>query len=402
MAIIKKTFVSLDAEEIQSRNISGNTIAGHLYKANGWVAKKVNYTNSEYSNESRVVDPKCLYRTLFHTHFTGESKRYNPYKKKSFYVEAVTLFVIAGLCSHHNNNDRLKGQARDLIVDFVKTNGGVINYKGIDVAIDAELEDIKNLKIDNFFLLQLSKSEHINSPFKYFTGEDGSRTYYMQPMKDPNDKNSDQQKKKKYIPKRRIYMYLKHIKEGLRNRFILRVEASYTGLDSFGGDSDKLITYIEKDLKGMRLFCFDNVDTGNDFKRQYEARIPKKYNDNVTPTMLSKIKSKADNEIEIGLTDEIKDHIRNVLARKEPNPVEVWEPNHRKAYRTLFGKSSSEMCVLGKNDPSIGLWEPTRKNVDQKEPKPVERKELKISEELRNRLRKLKSEDADTSAESGI
>ncbi len=389
MAKIKDIHVSLDTEELQVRNLSKQTIAEHLYKPNGWEANKVKYPNIEKSNESKVVDPKYPYITLWHSHFSGGYQREHPFTKRSYWFEEVSTFTIAGLSKHRPNNDRVKRQARDLLVDCVKTHGGYFTFKRFDLAIDVELADINGFEIGNFFLLNVSTSQNINSPFDFFVGDDGARTYYSLKMK--KNKYDPQKKKQKYVPMNRKYMYLKHEKEGLKDRFILRFEASYPDLPKFGGDADKLINYIDKDLKNMKLFCFDNVETGNNFKRLYRDRIPKKGYPNVTPTQLKKIRSEADNEINLELTDEIRDHIHNVLSREEPKPVAVEEQPYIKAYGTLFGKKigakASSLAVIGNTDPSIGLWTPTKESIDREEPKQVEVEP--ISMEIIDRIRNL-------------
>ena len=396
MANIKHTCVSLDSEYFQVKKLSGTSIAVDLLKANGWISNKVKYPNVELSCESRVVDPNHLARTLLNYCYTSPSMRENWYTKKSYWIDSSTLFKLAGLSKYLPNSDRVKCQARDIVVDYSKTNGGIINYERIDIATDIELECFDGFDIDNFFLLQLSKSQNINSPFMYFTGDDGSRTYYLMPLKDPNDRKCKPKNKNKkpYVPQIRKYMYLKHLKEGLRNRFILRYEVSYTNLTRFGADSDKLIKYIAKDFKTMRLFCFDDVETGNEFKELYQANIPKE-SPNVPPKLLREIKSKADNEFDLRLPEEIKAHIHNVLA---PKPVE--KPTWMAAHSAIFGKSKK------REEPKQVEVEPTKKANDRDEPKQVEVEP--ISMEIRNRIRnltkRLKSEKVDThqNAESGV
>jgi len=375
MGKIKGIYVSSDTEELQARNINKDTIAEHLYKPNGWEAKKVKYPNIEKSNESKVVDPKYPNIILWHSHFSGGYEREHPFTKKSYWFDAVSTITIAGLCKHRPNNDRVKRQARDLLVDCVKTHGGYFTFKRFDLAIDVELADINGFDIDNFFLLNVSTSQNINSPFDYFVGDDGSRTYYS--LKRKKHKYDPKKKTQKYIPMNRKYLYLKHIKEGLKDRFILRFEASYPDLTKFGGDADKLIKYIENDLKNMKLFCFDNVETGNHFKQLYSDRIPKKGYPNVTAKQLRKIRSKADNEFNLELTDEIRDHIHNVLARDEPKPVEA--SPIPKALNTLFGQP------IDRKEPKPVEVEPTKKAIDREEPKQVEVEPFSM--EIRNRLR---------------
>jgi len=375
MAKIKDIYVSLDTEELQARNLNTSTIAQHLYKPNGLVAEKVKYPNIKYSNESRVIDPKYPYRDLCHSHYAGRHKRDNPYTKKSYWFEAVSTFTIAGLCRHRPNNDRVKRQFRDLLVDCVKTYGGYFTIKRFDLAIDIELEDINSFDIDNFLLLNVTTSQNIKSPFEYFIGDDGYKTYYfLKKMQ-----KYDPKRNKKHVPMNRKYMYLKHEKEGLKNSFILRFEASYPSLTKFDGDAEKLINYVENDLKKMKLFCFDNVETGNVFKRLYRDRIPKKGYSNVTAKQLRKIRSKADNEFNLELTDEIRDHIHNVLAREEPKPVEA-SPIPM-ALNTLFGQS------INRKEPKQVEVEPTKKAIDREEPKQVE--VSPFSMEFRNRIREL-------------
>jgi len=360
---IKSCFWSLDTEYFQVKKLSGTSIAIDLLKANGWISNKVKYPNVEFSCESRVVDPNYLARTLLNYCYTSRSERENWYTKKSYWIDSSTLFKHAGLSKNRPNSDRVKCQARDTVVAYSKAHGGIINYDRIDIAIDVELEDFEGIDIDNFFLLQLSKSQTINSPFTYFHGDDGSRTYYLMPLKDPNDRKCKPKNKNKkaYVPQIRKYMYLKHLKEGLINRFILRYEVSYTNLTRFGADSDRLIEYIEKDFKTMRLFCFDNVATGNEFKSQYQENIPKE-SPNAPVKLLREIKAKADNEFDLRLPEEIKTHIHNVLAREQPKPVEA--SPIPKALNTLFGQP-----------------------IDREEPKQVEVEPFSM--EIRNRLREL-------------
>ena len=397
MAKEKDTYYSFDTEELQTRNLNKSTIAEHLYKPNGWVAKPVINPHVEKSNESRVIDPKHPYRELCHSYHVGRHERENPYTEKSYWVDAVSTFTIAALTKHRPNNDRVKRHFRDQLIECVKAHGGYLTIKRLDLAIDIELVDIDGFDLDNFFLLDVSSSQFINDPFDYFE-KDGSRTYYLLKHKKHVMKKKPKKKKEKYVPKIRIYMYLKHVKEGLKDRFILRFEASYSGLDRFDGDADKLIHYMENNLKNMKLFCFDNVRTGNSFKRLYRDRIPKKGYPNVTPTMLSKIKSKADNEFKLELTDEIRDHIHNVLAREEPKPVE--ETPWMMAKHAIFGES------IEQKEPEPIVIESTKMPIDQKEPEPVEVEP--ISMDIRNLIResmkrlKEKKEAIKQTAESSV
>jgi len=321
--------VSIDSEEIQVRNHGDFYVWRDLYTPNGWIGDKVIYPNSEYSNETRIVDKTNLSRDLFHTSLHGGFSY--KYKGKIRTSKRSILFKIAGLLSYRKLSDRLKCQARDKIVEYLKSSGANYKYKKIDVAFDMELEDIKKYDIDNFFLLQLSKSVKINSPFKYFE-KDGSRTYYLLSTIDPIIDT---------------YLYLKHVKEGLRRRFILRLEISYNKLTDFGDNPDKIINYIEQDLKTKKLLFFENVDAGNSFKQHYQNNIQeniqrnnikKSKSDNVPKMLLRKIKSKADDEFELVLSDEIKDHIRHVLTREETKKVEL-EPT-RKALTTPIRKDN--------------------------------------------------------------
>jgi hypothetical protein len=189
-------------------------------------------------------------------------------------------------------------------VEYIKSSGCDYRYKQIDIAFDVEIfGSFGDFDIDNFFLFQFSKSCNVNSPFHYEEYEyDGSRTYYLLTAKKP---------------KIRTYMYLKHVKEGLKNRFILRLEISCNVL-SIGNDPEKIIEYIEKDFKTKKLFFFNNVIAGNKIKQQYRANIHKKGSQNVPPKLHSQIQSNSDNEFPLVLTDEIKDHIRHVLKREKP------------------------------------------------------------------------------------
>jgi len=376
MAKTKDVYSSFDTEELQTRNLNKSTIADHIYKPNGWVAEKVKKPNVEKSNESRVIDPKHPYRELCHSYHVGRHERMNPFTEKSYWFEAVSTFTIAGLCKHRPNNDRVKRHFRDTLIECVKANDGYITIKRLDLAIDIELADFDKFYLDNFFLLDVSSSQFINSPFDYYE-KDGSRTYYLLKQKKYALRKKEPKKEEKYVPKIRYYMYLKHEKEGLKDRFILRFEASYSGLDKFDGDAGNLIHYIENELKSIRLFCFDNVKTGNHFKQLYRDRIPKKGYPNVTPKQLREITSKADNEFKLELTDELRDHIHNVLAREEPKPVE--SSPIPKALNTLFGKSQK------RKEPKQIEVEPTKKTVDQKEPKSVEVEPISMG--IRNLIR---------------
>lgn len=319
-----ETTVSLDSEVFQLKSQLDFNIIKNLYEKNGWGWYQLNNPNT-YINECRVMSSgkSSLRTTLFHTiQSYGYSKRIDgkDYRRD----DSVTL-KIAGEKSYIEYKDKEKMIARNEIVKFLKSNPNDHKYKRIDVPFDIELkgDDKEKFDIDNFFFIQISKGVNTNSPFDYYVNEnDGSKTYYS--------KKGDRLSKQ-------TLMYLKHIKENLDDRFILRLESAYLKLINFGDDPEKIIKYIENDIKTKRLFFFDDVDDCTHFKEQYRNNILKDESPNVPDRLLRDIKSKSTKEFDLVLSDEIKDHIRNVLT-KDKELKEVESSPAAMALRGTMGK----------------------------------------------------------------
>jgi hypothetical protein len=320
------TTVSIDTEYYQLKNPNDYDIHKDLYEANGWGYYRISNDN-QYVHESRIVSSgkSSSRKTLFHT---NRSYAYSTKKKgKSYGRDDGVSFKFAGISSHITKQDEVKRHARDAIVDYLKISAGECRYRRLDIPVDIEqlTGDVSKFNVDNFFFIQLSKAVNINSPFDFYVNEnDGSKTYYQQKSAKPSIQTIE---------------YLKHIKEGLDDQFILRLENAYHALIKFGDDPEKIIKYIEKDLKTKRLFFFENADDCHNFKQQYRNNILKKDSPNVPDKLLREIKLKATEEFVFSvLPDEIKDHIRNVLT-KDTEPKEVKKSPARLALTSPSRKS---------------------------------------------------------------
>ena len=301
---------SIDTEYFQLKNPNDFDIHKDLYEENCWGNYRISNDNQHIHQSVIMSSGKSSSRTvLFNTNRSyGYSKKKGG---KDYGRDDSMLFKIAGEKSYNTKQDKIKRHARDAIVDYLKSSAGECRAKRLDVAVDIEqlTGDMRKYNIENFFFIQISKAVNINSPFDYYVNEnDGSKTYYQQ---------------KSAKPSIQTLKYLKHIKEELYDRFILRLESAYHALINFGDDPEKIIKYIEKDLKTKRLFFFENAADCHYFKQQYRNNILKQGSPNVTDKLLREIKLKATEEFDISvLPEEIKDHIRNVLTKdKEPKKV---------------------------------------------------------------------------------
>jgi len=302
--------MSIDSEHIQLKHPSDHDIHKNLYEPNAWGNYRISHEN-QYIHETRVMSSgKSSSRlNLFQViRSYGYSKKKDG---KEYGRDDSMLFKIAGEESYKTKQDKLKRHARDAIVSYCKSSPEAHRYSRLDIPLDVEqlTGDKRKYNTENFFFIQLSKAVNINSPFDFYVNEnDGSKTYYQQKSAKPSIQTIE---------------YLKHIKENLDDRFILRLENAYHALIKFGDDPDKIIKYIEKDLRTKRLFFFENADDCHYFKQQYRNNILKKDSPNVPDKLLREIKLKATEEFEFSvLPEEIKDHIRNVLT-KDTEPKKV-------------------------------------------------------------------------------
>jgi hypothetical protein len=279
---------SLDSEYIQIKNDREFDILDTLCKENGWWWQKIKSDNPN-KREYRIANKSNLSITLFHVNYH--------YGKNE-----TLLFKFAGSKSYHSHKDTARNEARDTVVKFLRSKDIDCKLTRLDLACDLEFDT--EIDIADFFLIKLYKGMNTNSPFKYYVNEkDGSRTYYLKASVDPKTQSK---------------LYLKHIKECLDGRYILRLEISYDELHDIGSDPHEIIKYIEKDIRTMKLFYFNDVDTNTNLKKQYELNIHKDSSPNVPAKLLREIKTGATNEIMLELPKHIKSHIMNVLTKDQP------------------------------------------------------------------------------------
>ena len=224
-------------------------------------------------------------------------------------------FTFAGLNNLKYEDNRARRRALETILNHIKTDkNAYIQFSRIDIAFDIEAD--ANTTIDQFFALKFAKSQRINSPFKFFVNNgDGSRTYYIE--------KKTKSGKKSIV---RAYFYEKDHKEGSHGgKRQFRFEVSVDGLNKVGSDPEKVIKRLENVLKQYRLFLFEDIDSCNEFKKQYAENIDKDRSDNVPQKLLREIEH-GSTSIQLELTDELKRWIYNALDntyRADPPPIDA-------------------------------------------------------------------------------
>jgi len=331
---------SLDTEYIQIKNYGELNVLETICKENGWWWQKEKSDNPN-KREYRITNNSNLSTTLFHINY-------------HFGKDESLLFKLAGLKPYHQQKDTERKEAHDTVVKFLRSRNIEYKYTRLDLAFDLEFDT--DINIADFFLIKLSKAVNINSPFDYYPNKkDGSITYYLKPSK--SSKPSDR-------PKIQWLLYLKHIKEGLDGRYILRLEASFDELHNIGSDPHEIFKYIEKDIRTMKLFYFDDIDTtSTNLKQQYQKNIHKNNcSPNVPAKLLREIKAGATNEIMLELPKHIKYHIINVLTKDEPLGwwAKTWTKTCAKLGITKRDSNKGE-CTKAEtkcNTTSTSFWQP--------------------------------------------
>jgi hypothetical protein len=291
-----ETSQNIDTIYIQAKETATNmNIVRDLLNPNDWFWHKVESIN-DYANENRITDN--LQRTLFHTNY---SKGY-VYKKNGKFIERAEslLFKLAGLSTRTKYIDSKRKKALNKIIKYLQSKN--IDYGITELHLAFDIEHKTN--IDNFLAVKLTKGSNINEPSNYYKNS----TLYI-------ESNN---------PKTKAYLYNKSKKERLLGKYIHRFEIKLSKLHDMSRIPYKLIDYIEKQLNSYKLFYFEDIDLCNKFKEQYAENITKKDSPNVPDKLLRDIRAAA-KEIELKLSDEIKQFIIKTLTKKEveqkPQPI---------------------------------------------------------------------------------
>lgn len=314
-----ETTLNIDTLYIQAKEKAAKlNIIEELLTPNGYMWHKRESIN-DYANENRITDTFDLSRTLFNTNYS----KYYIYKKNGKIVERPEslLFKFAGLKSYRTKTDDLRAKALDNTIKYLKSNSFDYGFTELHLAFDTE----HKTKIDNFLPVKLTKGSKINNPSNYYKNS----TLYI-------ESNN---------PKTKAYLYNKSKKERLLGKYIHRFEIKLSKLQDIGRNPYKLIEYIEKQLKSYKLFYFEDIDLCNKFKEQYAKNITKKDSPNV-PEKLSRDIRAAAKEIELKLSDNIKEFIINTLSKKENSPAlknKVYQMAERWKYHL---KADTKIYVL--------------------------------------------------------
>jgi hypothetical protein len=289
----------------------------NLYKdvcePNGYNLNKVIHKNNPYIHEKRVTyKNRILFNTIFTPESTYEDKRTN----KPIYRKASATSNHSGLKSYNESIDTIRKEAHDHKLNYLKDKRdfGIIDLSisSMDIAWDMKFKKEQFQSISNFFIVHDTKLTTLNDPFNLY--------YDIQKRKPSGFYNEPLYKKdgKIFNTQTRAYIYIKDWKENLEDDeyIIIRFELKLSKLKNKSKNSYELIEYIEKQLKPYKLFYFEDIDICNELKEQYKDRIPKE-NHNITKKLLSTIQSTSSKEIELKLSDSIKNHIIDTLTKKE-------------------------------------------------------------------------------------
>jgi len=283
-----QTSLNIDTLYIQAKEKASNIdIVKELLTPNDYMWHKVESIN-DYANENRITDTFDLSRTLFNTNY---SKFYS-YKKNGKVINRPEslLFKFAGLKSYRTKTDQLRADALNSSIQYLQAKN--IDYGITELHLSFDIEH--KTKIDNFLPIKLTKGSNINNPSNYYKNS----TLYI-------ESNN---------PKTKAYLYNKSKKERLLGKYIHRFEIKLSKLHNMSRNPYKLIDYIEKQLKSYKLFYFEDINLCNQFKEPYARNIAKKDSPNVPDKLLKDIKAAA-KEIELKLSDEIKEFIITTLSK---------------------------------------------------------------------------------------